>query len=250
MYTVTRIEETKEEAFNVKTIRFKFENTVYPGQFVMVWIPGIREIPMSLSYTGDLKGITFKVLGKGTEALSSLTDGSRIWVRGPYGKGYTKESGQFLAIAGGTGVSSLAPFLETAGEFDLLIGAKSKQDLYFIERLKRVSKNIYITTEDGSDGEKGLLTDLLPHILKKRQYNKIYACGPEKMIRAIMNMTELRISASLERYMKCGIGICDSCTINGYRVCVDGPVFEDQQLRNMTELGDYTREKSGLKVRL
>ncbi|MEM3811510.1 MAG: dihydroorotate dehydrogenase electron transfer subunit, partial [Thermoplasmata archaeon] len=155
-----------------------------------------------------------------------------------------------LAIAGGTGISSLAPFLETVENFDLLIGAKSKKDLYFIERLKGFAQNIYITTEDGSAGEKGLLTDLLPRLLKNSKYSRIYTCGPEMMVRAILNLTDLKISASLERYMKCGVGICDSCTINGYRVCVDGPVFEDQQLRNMTELGEYTREKSGLKVRL
>ncbi len=250
MYAVTKIEETKEEAFNIKTIRFKLENRVSAGQFVMVWIPGIREIPMSLSYTGDLKGITFKVVGKGTEALAKLNEGSRIWVRGPYGLGYKKEDGHALAIAGGTGISSLAPFIETVQNIDLLIGARSKKDLYFIDRLKGVTKNIYITTEDGSVGEKGILTDLLPHLLKNNKYTKIYTCGPERMIRAILNLTELRVSASLERYMKCGIGICDSCTINGYRVCVDGPVFEDQQLRNMTELGEYTREKSGLKVKL
>lgn len=250
MYAVTKIEETKNETFNIKTIRFKLENTVYPGQFLMVWIPSIREMPMSLSYVGDLKGITFKVVGKGTEALSKLTEGSKIWVRGPYGRGYKKEDGYALAIAGGTGISSLAPFLETVENFDLLIGAKSKKDLYFIERLKGLAQNIYITTEDGSAGEKGLLTDLLPRLLKNSKYSRIYTCGPEMMVRAILNLTDLKISASLERYMKCGVGICDSCTINGYRVCVDGPVFEDQQLRNMTELGEYTREKSGLKVRL
>lgn len=250
MYNVSKIEEIKEEAYNVKTIRFRFDNPINPGQFLMVWIPEVREFPMSLSYIGALKGITFKVLGKGTEALARLKVGSKIWVRGPYGKGYKKEDGKILAVVGGTGISSLAPFLEYLGDFDLLIGAKSKKDLYFIDRLSPYTKNINITTEDGTKGEKALVTDLLPKILKNKRYDKIYTCGPEKMIRSILNKTNINITASLERYMKCGIGICDSCTVNGYRLCVDGPVFEDAQLREMIELGEYSRDRSGLKVRL
>jgi dihydroorotate dehydrogenase electron transfer subunit len=216
----------------------------------MVWIPGLREFPMSISYTETLKGITYKTVGKGTEALAKLNVGSRIWIRGPYGNGYKKESGKILAVAGGTGISSLAPFLESLEEFDLLIGAKSKRYLYFVDRLRPHTKNISITTEDGTEGEKAMATDLLPKILKNKQYDHLYTCGPEKMIRSILNKTNINIAASLERYMKCGIGICDSCSVNGYRVCVDGPVFEDKQLRKMSELGEYSRDRSGLKVKL
>ncbi|MGC8663725.1 MAG: dihydroorotate dehydrogenase electron transfer subunit [Thermoplasmata archaeon] len=249
MYRITKVEKKVMENDNVFTIIFNDNVTVRPGQFAMIWIPGVDEFPMSFSYTRDKKGFTFKILGDGTRALSMLKEEDRIFYRGPYGKYYTEEGNKAIFIAGGTGIASIAPFVETSNfnEKIVILGAKTKNDIFFEERLRKYSSSIKIYTEDGSMGEKGLATDALSFY----DYDTIYACGPEKMIRAIVDQnTKKNIQASLERYMKCGIGICDSCTINGYRVCVDGPVFNKDELLSMNDLGKNYRLPSGKILRI
>ncbi|MGC8565311.1 MAG: dihydroorotate dehydrogenase electron transfer subunit [Thermoplasmata archaeon] len=242
MYRMVTIDEKIMENKNVYTILFRDDSNIRPGQFAMIWIPGIDEIPMSFSYTGEKKGFTFKIIGDGTRALSMLKEGDRLFYRGPYGKYYFEEGKKAIFIAGGTGISSLAPFIEKS-EFEekfVLIGAKSSEDLYFIERLK--SYSLMIFTEDGSMGKKGMVMDGMDYF----DFDTIYACGPERMIRSIVDRKkEKNIQASLERYMKCGIGICDSCSINGFRVCVDGPVFGKSDLLKMKDLGENYRSPSG-----
>lgn len=248
MYRIVKIKNKIEENKNVFTLLFEDDIKINPGQFAMVWIPGIDEFPMSFSYTGELKGFTFKVLGEGTRNLAKLSIGDRLFYRGPYGKYYTIEGEKALFVAGGTGIASLAPFIEssTFKKKYAIIGAKTKEELFFINRIESNVDSLLIYTEDGSLGSKGLVTDGI----HKFEYDIIYACGPEKMLRKIIDMNVKNIQASLERYMKCGIGICDSCTINGFRVCVDGPVFRKEELLKMDELGIKTRLPSGKEIKL
>ena len=249
-YERIKIDKKIKENENIYTLLFKYEKDVYPGQFGMIWIPGIDEIPMSFSFVNEIKGITFKVIGNGTKSLSLLNEGDYIYIRGPYGSHYVEEGDEALFVAGGTGISSLAPFIEIS-KFKrkrLILGAKSIKEIYFVKRLQNFLDELLIFTEDGSMGKKGIVSDGLP--LKS---DIIYACGPEKMVKSIMDYSiknNIKFQASLERIMKCGIGICDSCTINGYRVCRDGPVFSLKDLLNMPDLGKYTRLSSGKRIEL
>lgn len=249
MYRVARVLKKVRENENVYTLLFSDILNVRPGQFAMIWIPGKDELPMSFSYTGEIKGFTFKVVGEGTRALSMLNEGDRIFYRGPYGKYYTEEGKRAIFVAGGTGIASIAPFIEYSKfeEKITVLGAKTKGELFFIDRLKKHSDSILIFTEDGSMGNKGLATDGLDYY----EFDTIYACGPEKMIRAIVDSKKgMNMQASLERYMKCGIGVCDSCSINGFRVCVDGPVFRIDELLKMEDLGKNYRSPSGKKIKI
>ncbi len=242
------IEKKIRENENIFTFLFESSKDPLPGQFAMVWIPGIDEMPMSYSYVGKKKGITFKVVGEGTRKLSLFKEGDYIFLRGPYGTHYTEEGENALFVAGGTGISSLAPFIELSNfkRKKLIIGAKTSTEIYFLERLKNYLDEILIFTEDGSLGKKGLVTDGL-----SSDIDIIYSCGPEKMVKKVLDFSaenRINLQASLERMMKCGIGICDSCSINGFRVCIDGPVFKKSDLLKMIDLGKYGRLPSGKKV--
>jgi dihydroorotate dehydrogenase electron transfer subunit len=248
MYRVVKIEKIKEETPTIKTFFFHDEIEPEPGQFYMIWLPSIDEFPMSISYIGEIKAFTVKRIGKGTNAMHQLKEGDKIWIRGPYGKGFEIHDGYALIIGGGSGMATLAPLIEKV-KGDIIIAAKTKDELLFVDRFK--DRNIYIATDDGTAGFKGFATELAKEIMKEGKYDIIYTCGPEIMIRKIVDLAlnrGIKIQASLERLMKCGIGICDSCSINGYRVCVDGPVFSEKELRNMKDLGKYKRDASGRRV--
>ncbi len=246
MYRVVEIENIVVEAKNVKTFFFRDNSNPEPGQFYMVWIPGVDEFPMSVSYTGKIKGFTVKKVGAGTEAMHSLHCGDRLWIRGPYGRGFKIISGKALIVGGGSGMATLAPLIEILNNPDVIIAARTADELIFRDRFKNA--RIHLATDDGTAGFKGLATELARKLINENRYDILYVCGPELMIRAMVDIARernMRIQASLERYMKCGIGLCDSCTINGYRVCVDGPVFSERELFEMDDLGKRWRAKSG-----
>lgn len=251
---IVRIAEIKKETENIKTFRFKYNEKVKPGQFFMVWVPGIDEIPMSASYIDDLKGITVKKIGEATSALHKMKKGDKIGIRGPYGNNFKTPKGRVLFVAGGTGIIPIAPLIEkTKKEKNMIIfGVKTKKDLFFLNRIKKPSK-ILVSTDDGSFGYHGFASDLAKNVLEKEKFNQIITCGPEIMMKKILDLGleyKIPVQASLERWMKCGIGICDSCAINGYHVCKDGPVFDDKTLRKMKDFGKFKRDASGKKVRI
>ena len=245
MYRVVEIEDVQEEARNVKTFFFQDNSDPQPGQFYMIWLPRVDEFPMSVSYIGKFKGFTVKKIGEGTAKMHELQRGDRLWIRGPYGKGFRVEEGRALIVGGGTGIATLAPLAEILENRNIIIAAKSKDEIIFRNRFKG---EVFFATDDGSLGFKGFATELAKKMMEDEDYGIIYTCGPELMIRKMVDMARengIKIQASLERYMKCGIGICDSCSINGYRVCVDGPVFDEKLLFTMDELGRRWRAKSG-----
>ena len=251
MYRVVEIEDIRDEAKNVKTFFFRDDSEPQAGQFYMIWLPGIDEFPMSASYTGELKGFTVKKIGEGTAKMHELKKGDKLWIRGPYGKGFEIVKGKSLIVGGGSGIATLRPLTEKIGDYDIIIAARTKDELIFRDRFEE--ERMYIATDDGSEGFKGFAHELLLKLIGKKNYDIIYTCGPELMIRKVIDIAlrrKIKIQASLERLMKCGIGICDSCTINGYRVCVDGPVFNENVLINMKDLGKYKRSRSGKRVNI
>lgn len=221
-----------------------------PGQFVMVWLPGIDEIPMSLSHIGEMQAITLKKVGEATGALYKMEEGDKIGIRGPYGHGFIEKGKKALFVAGGIGIAPLLPFIKKyKGEKHVILAARNKNLILFKEELENME--LYIATDDGSLGFKGLATDLMEKLVKEHEFDIVYACGPEKMMKKVFDIckeNKIDMQASLERYMKCGVGICDSCTINGYRVCKEGPVFDFVTLSKMPDFGKWKRNEAGKKI--
>jgi len=261
-----KIEKVVDENSNVKTFYFRDRLCLEakPGQFLMVWIPGVDEIPLSVSgvYSNGLASVTVARVGEATEAMHRLKPNNLIGVRGPFGNSFEISKGKILLVGGGTGMAPLAflaeKLAENSCEITFIIGAKSAQELLFLERIKKtlsqLKSKIIVMTEDGSLGQKGVATDPLDNLLREEKYDMIYACGPEPMIKKTFLAAEeanIPFQASLERIMRCGIGICGSCMLGKYRVCKDGPVFTSWQLREVIdEIANYKRDFDGRRIRL
>ncbi len=262
---VTSISETVLEAANVKTLVFedKLGSMANAGQFLMVWIPRIEEIPMSVmvSTREGYAAVTVKKHGVGSTALFQMNVGDIIGVRGPYGNRFTisKNFTNVLLIGGGTG---LVPLLRLAVNIStqnirctMIMGARSKDDVIFEkyaeEFLRSVRHKIIVTTDDGSYGIKGTATDAMIVAVGKETYDCVYTCGPELMMKKVFeisNERSLLVQGSLERYMKCGIGICGSCCIDRWLVCRDGTIFDKNRVLKMKDFGIVFRDKDGQKI--
>ncbi len=263
-HRTTQLLNIKKGSPTVKTLTFKDKRCAKakPGQFLMLWIPGIDEIPLSIldAEKNGAVSVAVKKVGEATKALHKLEAGEIIGVRGPFGNSFTVKRGKVLIVGGGTG---LAPLLfltrklavEKAKIF-VVMGAKSKEELLFKEAFEKIcgKENILATTEDGSYGVKGLATTPLEEILDKEKFDMIYTCGPEKMMRKVFDLAEkygIAMEAGLERLMRCAIGLCGSCVIGKYRVCRDGPVFTAAQLREVKgEFGVSKRDFDGKRMPL
>ena len=237
------------EANNIKTIRFNPSLETKPGQFIMVWLPGIDEIPMSLSYSD---GITVDAIGDATKEIHKLEKGSQIGIKGPYGNGFDLEANDYLLIGGGTGIAALAmaaQSLSQAGKnIRITIGARTANDLLFVDRMKAFGE-VHIATDDGSSGYHGFVTQVAEELISQKKPEMILACGPEPMMVAAVKLAQdIPIQCSLERYMKCGFGICGSCQCGKYTVCKDGPVFDGKQLAEIEDFGKWKRDSSGKPV--
>jgi dihydroorotate dehydrogenase electron transfer subunit len=254
---IVRIEKIRNESNTVKSIVFKDRlcASVKPGQFSMIWIPKYDEIPMSLSLDpkSKLPMIVVKNIGEATNALHELSIGDSIGIRGPYGTSFDiSNAKRILLVAGGTGI---IPLLQIAMESnqkeykcDIILGAKNVEEILFYDDLKSADCTLCLVTEDGSLGEQGLVVDMIKKSLTGK-HDVLMCCGPEPMIKSIIDIvrkTNIGLQASLERIMKCGIGICGSCEISGFRVCKDGPVFGLTELNAMHGvLGNLKRSHSG-----
>jgi dihydroorotate dehydrogenase electron transfer subunit len=253
--SITRILSSSPEATDMKTITFGYAGPVLPGQFFMIWIPGVDEIPMSVSQiTTNVKGITFRKIGNATRALYQLQKGDTIGIRGPYGNGFTLQGKHLLFVGGGTGVAMLAPAVELARKKKLastvIIGVKTRNELFFEDRLRRCGATVLVSTDDGSAGFKGFASELAKEIIKKEKIDAVYTCGPEPMMKSLLSSCKtISFQASLERYMKCSIGICGQCCIGkGLRVCLDGPIFNGTTLKKVEDFGIYRRDAAGRKI--
>ena len=214
----------------------------------MLWIPRVDEIPLSIMNAANGKvSVAVKAVGEATKALHGMKIGDTIGVRGPFGNSFTENRGKILMVGGGTGTAPLLflakKLAAKAERLSFVTGAKTKNELLFVNELDQLctEQTAIATTEDGSYGLKCLATEPLEKLLDKEKFDMIYACGPEPMVRKVFELAEQRkiaLEASLERLMRCGIGLCGSCVIGKYRVCRDGPVFNAAQLSEVKdELG-------------
>ena len=254
------IEKIVDETPTVRTLYFKDPvlANVSPGQFAMIWIPGVNELPMSVmvSDVKDQAALTVRRRGESSTALYNLTEGQQIGVRGPYGNSFEIKDGKILLIGGGTGLvplMRLIKFSKPSNHITVLMGSKTKDEVFFEETSKKLiqdkSHKIIPVTEDGSYGETGYVTDVLQTLLEKNSYDAIYTCGPEIMMYKTVQLAQKKgifVQASLERMMKCGIGICGSCCVNDALACRDGTVFDGDHLSGKSEFGHSHRTKSGI----
>ena len=214
-----------------------------PGQFVMVYCgeETLLRRPLSIHQVADGANLAllFNVVGKGTHWLAQCQVGDNIDLLGPLGNGYSihPESHKLLLLAGGIGIAPLRflidKTLEQGKEVTLLLGAQTSSHLY-PESLLPLGIGLAKTTEDGSAGEKGMITDLLPDFADWA--DQIFACGPTEMYRDMarrkqeLKLAGKSVQVSLEVRMGCGRGVCYGCTVKTKRglkqVCQDGPVFD------------------------
>ncbi len=248
------ITEVVKESPSIWTIRYRDPEPSRPGQFVMVWVPGVDEVPMSLSYTGDEKGITFRPIGEATRALSELSAGDRVGVRGIFGNSFTRREGDVLVVGGGTGIASVISAVEPFvidGKVHAALGARSREELFFEDRVISAGAELHISTDDGSKGHKGFITDVVRRLLGSGGIAQLIACGPEKMLYSTALIArEFGVPGqySVERYMKCGIGVCDACSLDGRLVCRDGPVFDGDFLLGSEDFGRFRLSPNGTRI--
>ncbi len=223
-----------------------------PGQFVHILVPRLENHvlrrPFSLYGVEDRTiSILYKRVGKGTAALNLLQPGEEMSVMGPLGNGFPMECDCHpVLVAGGYGVAPLCFLAEKLGKKgDLFVGGRSEADILCIEDFEKLGWNVHIATEDGSVGQKGLVTEILDAWLNERADEDkpvFYACGPDGMLKALGNLAESKGATawlSLDKHMGCGAGACLACvhklrkkdgSEEWGRVCKDGPVFECREI--------------------
>lgn len=236
------------------TIVLDWAPRVRPGQFVMVWIPGVDEVPMGFSRVSPSAAITVQRMGEATEALCALSPGDRVGVRGPLGRGFaTLPDEAVLLVGGGNGTAPLVPLAETLVSegctVTVAVGARTADELLFVPRLEEVTgRPVLVATDDGTEGHHGFVTQLAEGHMDDAAPQRVYTCGPEVMMRKVADacwQRDIPFQASLERYMKCGVGLCDACAAGALLVCRDGPVFDGDALIDVPDFGSFRRGPSG-----
>jgi NAD(P)H-flavin reductase len=250
---ISRVEEAP--GVYTYTIRYDGEFKGIPGQFNMLYVYGLGEIPISLSDLPEVRGNytliqhTVRVVGAVTKAIVSGCDiGSVVGIRGPYGNGWPLkdvEGMDVVIIGGGIGLAPLRPIIKYIGlnrskfgRLNILYGAKTPKDLLYKYELNEYSKisntKLMLSSDTLAEGwthHVGFVTDLIDSVDVDIRNTVIYVCGPEVMMRVAVKKLLSKgfrkdlIYLSLERRMRCGIGVCGTCQFGHYFICKDGPVF-------------------------
>lgn len=229
-YKKYKIKENKKLAEDLFLLRFNDKIKTNPGQFVFAWIPEIGEKPFSV-FDDEPLTLLIKKRGCLTEKLWELAKGDYLYIRGPYGNS-PEIKGKTLLVGGGTGIAGLYLFAKRNKNTIAILGARDKKCL-FSKTFKKVCKEVYLMTENGEIGDKGMSTDNLEEIIVNARPEYCLNCGPKPMVKTAIQkeskyLTPDHIYSSIEYLTKCGIGLCGSCTnSDGYRSCVDGTFFKD-----------------------
>ena len=234
------IAQVRQDNYRTKTFVFDGRLDAYPGQFVMAWLPRFDEKPFSL-VNADPVTLMITAVGPFSRLVHGLGPGDRLWLRGPFGHGYDVPAShtRLALVGGGYGVAPLywlaVTQLARGASVDAIIGARTAADLLYVDRFRALAAqtttsrlNLHLTTEDGSAGLPGRVTDALVPLLAARAVHGVYACGPHGMLAALYAQAAgaaVPTQLSWEAYMRCGIGICGACEHDGKVLCLDGPVL-------------------------
>lgn len=207
------------------------------GQFVNIRIDGLfLRRPISVcDRDGDILTIIYKVVGKGTDAMSKMQNGTVLDVLTGLGNGYdlSKSGNAPLLIGGGVGVPPMyllaKELIKQGKSVSVILGFNTKSEVFYEREFKALGCDVTVTTADGSYGVMGFVTNAMD-----REYSYFYCCGPEPMLKAVYKQTKTSGQFSFEERMGCGFGACMGCsckTITGYkRICKDGPVLEKEEI--------------------
>jgi dihydroorotate dehydrogenase electron transfer subunit len=209
-----------------------------PGQFFMVQTGPSRDPLLKRPFCvfdADSQEIAFliRVRGRGTALISRLAPGSIIEVLGPLGTPYPFSDKRPLVAVGGIGIASVFPLIKRlSGRVTVLYGARTSRELLFADEIRKYARELHVTTDDGSAGRKGCVTDYFPEFIREESDAVVFSCGPGGMLEIISEQCRgrnIECYLSLEENMACGIGSCQGCAVKtreGYkRVCKEGPVF-------------------------
>lgn len=260
-----KVEQIIVENSQISTFVLAFSDHTYndafryqPGQFMMVSMPHCGEAPISISSTPTRPGaihLSVRRAGKLTAAMHELRTGDTIGLRGPYGRPFPMEQLQkkdLLFVAGGIGLAPLRAVVNACldqrdqfGTLTVLYGSRTPSDIAFREDLgmwqqQGVECRLTVdVTEPGWNGSVGLVTSLLDDLQPNVNQSTALICGPPLMFRAVlgrlvsMGFGDHQVLTTMERHMKCGVGICRHCHMDTKLACVDGPVFSLAELRKL-----------------
>ncbi len=244
----------KAEKENEKVIRLTLGlqlSGAQPGQFVMVWVPGVDEKPISISESKPTLEICVANAGPASEKIASLKAGDEIFIRGPLGHGFEQKGRKWLMVGGGYGFGPLR-FLARVGKdngksVEAILGARTKSLL-----MKKAVCETCFVTNDGSEGKTGTSVDELERRLadKNAKTDMVFSCGPERMMAAVAQACKKHGVPSqllVERYMKCGFGICGHCAMGKWLACVDGPAIYGEEALSNPEFGKEHQDRCGCK---
>lgn len=257
---VFKVDSIRQDSPNLKTYVFKHNIRAKSGQFLMVWLPGHDEVPMSIGWqTKEEFHVGIADAGDCTHAIhEKIKVGDKLGFRGPYGSSFDyKDVDHLICVGGGYGTPPMLNLAQRATELGkkvtVIQGASCSDYLLYQDLFDQLGVEILVSTGDGSKGHHGFCTDILEDYLGKIDTSQnicIYTCGPEVMmvkIAEIAKKNNLPCQVSLERYMKCGFGICGQCCMDdsGIRICKEGPVIPGQYALEHPEFGKYCRSSSG-----
>lgn len=255
-----RIKRTVDIAENVKTFVLDTELKSVPGQFAMLWIPTKDEKPFSIARDADGE-IHFAICAVGpfSQALFEKKEGDTIGIRGPFGHGYTiAQDKNVVLIGGGYGMAPLhncgTAHQQNGCQVTAITGARSAKNVLFEQECRDSGFRTFVTTDDGTSGEKGYVTTVFEKLVKEEKIDLVQTCGPEKMMKVIAEICRehnIACEVSVERYMKCGFGVCGQCVVDGAgeRMCMEGPVVAgNHALDTFSDFGQYHRGSEGQKI--
>jgi dihydroorotate dehydrogenase electron transfer subunit len=227
------IAEVRTETPAIRTFVLDGEIEAQPGQFVMAWLPRLDEKPFSLSGASPI-ALTVDRVGPFSTAMHGLAPGDRLWLRGPYGRGFKFVEGPLLLVSGGCGVAPLLYLAQVARQAGhdvyTVLGARTATGLLLQDQFAALDCTVHIATDDGSAGAQGTSPDRAASLLETGSFSPacLYACGPEPMLEGVYCLAQahgLPCQLSYEAYMRCALGVCGSCARGDRLVCRDGPVF-------------------------
>lgn len=243
------LKKTKENG-RVASLEFDAKMDAQPGQFVMAWLPGMDEKPMSISEVRPNLQITIANAGPCSKKITECKVGDVLFLRGPFGKGFESKGKRWLLVGGGYGFAPLR-FMARKGmdegkEVEAVLGARSREALLLAAKCKT-----HITTDDGSEGVKGNVIVMMDKLLSEKKFDCVYSCGPEKMMKAVAICAKkhgVESQLLIERYMKCGFGVCGHCAMGEFITCVDGPMMKGEDALENPEFGLFHKDRAGRKV--
>ncbi|HVT10812.1 MAG TPA: FAD/NAD(P)-binding protein [Fimbriimonadaceae bacterium] len=261
---VDRVRRETSDTFTIDLVEPDLAKTMsfLPGQFNMIGLPGIGEVPISIS--GDPESSrkivhTIREVGEVTRALGRLKPGAQVMIRGPFGTSWPMDKAKgcdLVLVTGGIGLAPLRPVIYSVmhnralyGRFVLLYGARTPEDVLFMKELaewrSHFDFDLQITVDRAPTtwrNNVGVVSRLIPRAPFDPLDTVAMVCGPEVMIRYSVQELERcgvpgdSIFLSMERNMKCGVGLCGHCQLRGSFICLDGPVYSWDQMGRQMEI--------------